>query len=86
MPTSDTDLPGDRHDKLRDMIYVMALKRLRDCLWSQGVALHLTVVTSTTAQSGVASYARDAHVASEVSSAAAAHGTPTILAPSSNGR
>jgi Winged helix-turn helix len=50
------------------------------------VAPQLTVVTSTTSQSGVAGYARDAHVASGVSSAAVAHGTPTVLAPSSNGR
>jgi len=42
------------------------------------MALHFTVVTSTTAQSGVAGYGRDAHVASGVSIAAAAHGPPTV--------
>src|SRR6266700_7469420 len=47
-------------------------------LANQPVALHLTVVTSTTVPSGVSGYARDAHVAGGVSSVAAAHETPGV--------
>jgi hypothetical protein len=48
------------------------------------VALHLTVVTSTTVLSGVSGYARDAHVAWGVSSVAAAHETPVVPGSSNN--
>ena len=51
---------------------------------TQRVALHLTVVTSTTVPSGVSGYARDAHVAWGVSSAAAAHETPGVPGSSNN--
>src|SRR5262245_46697593 len=60
---------------------VPSICRKKGRLMRQGkrsVAPQLIVVTSTTAQSGVAGYARDAPVASGVSSAAVAHGTPTV--------
>src|SRR6266851_3323004 len=50
------------------------------------VAPQLTVVTSTIARSDVAVPVKDARAASVVPSAVAAHETPTVLGPSSNGR
>src|SRR5215471_5183795 len=50
------------------------------------VAPQLNVVTSPIAQSDVAVPVKDARAASVVPSVAAAHETPTVLGPSSNGR
>jgi hypothetical protein len=51
-----------------------------------GVAPQLTVVTSTSARSGVAVPVKDAHAASVVTSEAAGHETTVARASSSNGR
>ena len=48
------------------------------------VALHLTVVMSTSAQSGVAMHAMAARAAWVASNEAVAHATPTGVAHSSN--
>ena len=50
------------------------------------VAPQLNVVTSTIARSDVVVPVQDARAASVVPSVAAAHETPTVLGPSSNGR
>jgi hypothetical protein len=50
------------------------------------VALHLTVVTSTIAPSGISGHVRDAHAASVVPNERAVHETTAVHAPSSIGR
>jgi hypothetical protein len=50
------------------------------------VALRLTVVTSTTAQSDISGHVRDARAASVVPNERAVHETTAVHAPSSNGR
>ena len=48
------------------------------------IALHLTVVTSTNAQSGAAMHAMDARAAWEEPNAGVAHDTTAIPGPTSN--
>src|SRR5262252_5566394 len=88
--TTLLEIPPEEQGQMRAILrrtrygYLLAFHILLLCAVGR-VALQLTVVTNTSARSGVAAPVQDVHAASAVPSVTAAHETPTIRVPSSNG-
>src|SRR5215471_8675169 len=81
IPSLPADPPANARSNAR--ILVVAHRRPRRLT---AVALHLTVVTSTTAQSDILGHVRDAHAASVGPNERAVHETTGAHASSSNDR